>query len=390
MRDRVWLWIVVSSLAGAACSFGGGGGSGDKPDAAPDAAPPPCPFSYMDVCVNLDLATPLTIDASKTIDTATDAACATPPMVKADSPYCVLAGSSITISAGVTLRAVGTRPLVLAASGDITIAGIVDVSSTRADSTTSTPEVLGAGALVGAAACPDFMSDSVSLAEGGGGGAGGSFGAVGGGGGDGNHDSSSLRGYGGKAAVSIAMPTMALRAGCRGQRGGGNAPTATNGGAPGAPGGILYLATKRAILLTGGQLGANGAGGLGGAAQAGGGGGGSGGLIVLEAMGVTRTNSKIAANGGGGGEGGVLDTGVLIDGAAGQNGSIGTSPAPGGNSTTPPSKGGDGGARSRPTGEDGGFSDESGGGAGGSVGYIHILGATSAANSQESPTVVVN
>jgi hypothetical protein len=389
----VWSGINTSSLSvplvfllsalGAAC--GGGGGDEEMPDGPPaDAPPPPCELRYADVCVSLDLALDRTFAVSGEINTDTSTECAVYPQVSKTTPYCIIAGSTITVTAGVTLRATGARPLVLAATGNITIDGTIDVSSRRA---TRAPDALpeSIGAAGNSAMCSAFRRNVDSSVDGGAGGAGGTFGGTGGGGGDGNYDVINARAQGGLAPMNPdELPMTQLRSGCRAQNGGGSGPNATNGGRGGPGGGIVYLATKLGVVVNG-VIAANGGGGMGGGAQAGGGGGGSGGLIVLEGA-TIRRNGKLIANGGGGGEGGAIDVGEVI-GADGSDGVAASSPAPGGNSGLPPSAGGEGGFRNAPGGAAGTFSDDAGAGGGGGVGFIRIHGPTSAsASAVESPT----
>ena len=387
MRRSVWLGFVATSLLiSPSCSFSS---DSSTPDAMPDAMPPPCEFRDTTVCVNLEGAVERIFAVDGEINTDSGAECAQYPQVAKDSPYCIVAGSTISVAPAVVLRAVGTRPLVLAATGDISVEGTIDVSSRRASSAAAMDESLGAAAT--SKECGMFGRDSQGLVEGGGGGAGASFGAEGGQGGDGNYENDLMRAQGGLPNALIPMPMM-LRGGCRGQKGGGSSAIGTDGGAGGPPGGAVYLVSKKAISIKPtGRIAANGGGGLGGGVQAGGGGGGSGGLIVLEAPGVVR-NGTLSANGGGGGEGGVFDAGTAMPliGIAGADGAIGTSSAIGGNQTASPSRGGDGGARSRPAGEFGTFSDESGGAGGGGVGYIRIIGAAPASGAVESPVPMIS
>ena len=387
MRRSVRSGFITSSLTVfpfllTAC---GGGGDDPMPDAMePDAPPPPCEFRYADVCVSLDLAMDRVFAVSGEINTDTSTDCAVYPAVIKNAPYCIIAGASINVATGVTLRATGSRPLVLAATGNITIDGIVDVSSRRATrAPDSLPEYVGAAG--NSMMCTPFRRNVDSSVDGGAGGAGGTFGGTGGGGGDGNYDVINARSQGGLAPmIPDELPMTALRSGCRAQNGGGNGPAATNGGRGGPGAGIVYVVSKMGIVVNG-NIAANGGGGMGGGAQAGGGGGGSGGLIVLEAA-TIRRNGKLTANGGGGGEGGAIDVGEVI-GADGTDGAIAVTPAPGGNSTIPASKGGDGGYRNAPGGDAGTFSDDAGAGGGGGVGFIRIHGATSAsASAAESPT----
>ena len=95
------------------------------------ADPIPCEFQYRDVCLHLSYAVARRFSESITIDTSLDDDCARPPLVAEGSPYCIVAGTTLEIPADVTVRAIGTRPLVLLASQTITIDGTLDVSSSR-------------------------------------------------------------------------------------------------------------------------------------------------------------------------------------------------------------------------------------------------------------------
>jgi hypothetical protein len=388
MRISVWLGFLVTSFSlSTAC---GGGGEGDKPDAMPVALTLTCDTRYTSLCANLDTALERSFLVDGEINTDTSMDCAKFPFVAVDSPYCLILGSNINVAAGVTLRAVGSRPLVLLASGNISVDGTIDVSSRRA-TRDAVPVAESIGAAGNHSMCSAFRRQVDSSVDGGAGGAGGTFGGTGGGGGDGNYDIIPARAQGGLAPLEPDMfPEAALRGGCRAQNGGNAGPTATNGGRGGPGGGIVVLMAKLGIVVNG-AIAANGGGGMGGGAQAGGGGGGSGGLIILQGATVRRAG-KLTANGGGGGEGGAIDIGEVI-GADGSDGGINASPATGGNSNLPPSRGGDGGARGAPGGDAGTFSNDAGAGGGGAVGFIRVIGLTSAAGTAlESPaaTFVTN
>lgn len=202
-----------------------------------------------------------------------------------DPMACVIAATTITVRG--TLRAIGSRTLVLAASVAIEITGTVDVSSSRLLSVT------GPGA-IDANSGPDCGFVSATQ---GGGGPGGSFGGRGGNGGNGGSP------VGGGGDSILKNPTNRLRGGCRGGGGGGSLGTSGDGG-----GGVALIAPAIAITATG-TITASGGGGGGGIAMGiaagggGGGGGGSGGMIVLDGTLAAETGSTMYANGGGGGEG---------------------------------------------------------------------------------------
>ncbi|MBK7536578.1 MAG: hypothetical protein IPI49_14640 [Myxococcales bacterium] len=352
----------------------------------PDSEPPPlgdapCELRDRSICVHLvELADQSLPDG--VLDTDTSDLCAKPPLVPAAAPYCVIRAAALTVPAGVTVRAIGARPLVLVATGAVTINGTVDVSS-RHEVLPSTPKSTGAGG-GHATVCQAFRREAQPKASGGGGAGGGTFGGLGGNGGNGDSGSST--------PAEGALPTLTrdpqpttLRGGCPGGQGAG-VSTVTKGGTGGDGGGALYVASKLSITVNlGGQLAANGAGGLGGDLLSGGGGGGSGGLLVLDAPTVTR-GGRLTANGGGGGEGGSASAAGL----PGADGEISTAHADGGDSgALSTSAGGAGGARSPIDGEFGANSPTAaGGGAGGGTGFIRIYGATGPAGPVESPGVV--
>ena len=393
-RSRPGSFLALSLLSAplvfsGACSFPRPE-EGSQPDAMQAPLPLTCDGRYSDLCVNLDLASTRDFLRSTELDTDSSADCARFPFVAPASRYCVIIGSTITVAAGVTIRAIGSRPLVFFSPGAITIDGTIDVSSQRA--TRAIPpvaEIVGAGG--NSAMCSMFRRAVDSSVDGGGGGAGGAGGGTGGGGGDGNYDVLAARAQGGLAPMEPdAFPDGVLRGGCRGQNGGNAGPAATNGGTGGAGGGVVAVISSMDIVVNG-VIAANGAGGTGGGRQAGGGGGGSGGLIILRGTAVRRAG-QITANGGGGGEGGIISPIDATDviGADGADGAVAITRAPGGNDALPPSRGGEGGARGSAGGDIGSPSDESGGGGGGGGGFIQITGNTSAAGgSFESPAPII-
>jgi hypothetical protein len=98
---------------------------------------------------------------------------------------CIIVGTTITVPAGITVRATGPNPLVLIATQSITVNGGLDVSSRAGE------VAVGAGArtavdcaAVGIDGLPGRLVNNTNY-YGGGGGAGGSFGGLGGAGGAG-------------------------------------------------------------------------------------------------------------------------------------------------------------------------------------------------------------
>ncbi len=268
---------------------------------------------------------------------------------------CFVVGTSISVAA---TQVTGSKPLVLFATGAITVTGDLDVASHRGGTT-------GPGANTPCAAYTDNPLDSTS---GGGGGAGGTFRTAGGRGGEGNGANNS---EGSPVAVGTA-PTV-LRGGCPGQRGGHGA--GNNGGDPGAGGGAVYLVAGSSLTINSGvTINASGAGGDARVAPdaglfAGGGGGGSGGMIKLHAASFTVSGARLMANGGGGSSGADSDVAgadgfdastVLptFGGAAGANIFAGASGGTGFGTSTTSNNASDGN------------SNQGGGGGGGGGGFV--------------------
>jgi hypothetical protein len=267
---------------------------------------------------------------------------------------CVLVADDIVVTGAVHVT--GSRPLVLLAKHDLTIAasGSLDAGS----------RTTGNSAGAGHRTC--VVNEGTTSSGGSGGGAGGGFGGAGGAGGNG-YDTAS----GGAATAPLPVPDV-LVGGCDGSPGGGGASNAGLGG------GALYLIAGN-VLQVDGKVNAGGGGGRTGVALQGGGGGGSGGMIVLEARVVNASNDVTAH--GGGGTGGAGATGVTVPGAdsiaayigAGAPGSAGTQGSTG--MDTFGGKGGNGSTSTNPAGQIGEnktglFAGAAGGGGGGGAGYI--------------------
>jgi hypothetical protein len=371
MRQRTSVGLALLGALFAACGFrplpavshdaGVDVAGPDPEDAAPDAVHDSAPSvglcfgtGIVHVCLASPATSALMISKRAGIDTDDPTTCAA---ITSSDDYCVIAATAITIQA--TLRATGSRPLVLVASDSIAItaspAGVVDVASHRGAD-------MGAGAERGA--CSSGVA-ATSVDRVGGGGAGGSFiGSGGDGGASGNG------GVGGRSAAAVASVT-ALRGGCPGQDGAG-----AHGGVKGHGGGAVFLIAGNTIDMKG-TINASGGGGGGGdvgsADPSGGGGGGAGGMIGFDAP-TILAGGLVLASGGGGGQG-------SIDIAEGGPGADPDSPtaARGGTAGPGNSIGANGGNGSSNAvmadgvdGRDAQFSGVGGGGGGGGAGLVKV------------------
>lgn len=271
----------------------------------------------------------------------------------------VVSVRSLVVDKGVTLRAIGSRPLVLAVWHSATINGKINVSSTH--NPTLGTFSLGAGTNPGACASVAPTAGQESNVQGGGGGGGG-FGGDGGDGGVGDYINAAK----GDKGSAVAAPTV-VRGGCAGAKGG----VATGG--EGGPGGGAVQLTARLMITLSGVMHAGGAGGEGGGpgSQSGGGGGGSGGYLGLEAPAVVLTSTAVLAANGGGGGGGAAD---LVFGYSGANGPASAAGAAGGagGASGKGGAGGVGGHKGALAGGTGKDSMDGAGGGGGGAGHLVI------------------
>ncbi|HWO23835.1 MAG TPA: hypothetical protein VNO30_34070 [Kofleriaceae bacterium] len=297
-----------------------------------------------------------------TIDTSADTAC--DEIVRLNGiEVCAITGTSVDVAVTSLVRGVGSRPIVIVASGSISIAGTLDVGSQR-------------GGRAGAGAQGETCAGLEAARGddgGGGGGAGGSYFGAGGDGGTGDLNSNGLPpGVGLGGIHAPAFTPTAVRAGCRGGNGGNGGSGSTSGGG-GRGGGALYMIAGAEIRISGRVM-SYGAGGAGATVQGGAGGGGSGGLIGLDAPSV-NISGFLAANGGGGGEGAGLDSGV-----SGEDGTIDASRAAGGialmndGGSNDGGNGGKGSGGTELSGDKGGDNNGGAGGGGGGAGLIYVKG----------------
>lgn len=275
-----------------------------------------------------------------------------------DGSIDVLLVRNFSLSAGATLWVTGTRPFGIAATGNVTIDGVLDLSAGRAGARTATACATSTGG--------NGTDDSGGATGAGGGGFQGNGGA--GGKGDNNSDPN-VGPPGGAAGVAAQSRPKGLLGGCVGGVGGkGGATTAGQGG---AGGGAVVIATAKTLTVSGAIDVGGGGGGGGVAPNGGGGGGGSGGMILLECKALSLTAAgAIVANGGGGGEG----AGGLRDGNAGNRGTRTSEPALGGtDGAVNGAAGGNGGAGANNNGAAPAVvASGGGGGGGGGTGFIAI------------------
>ena len=249
------------------------------------------PQGLMRVCFDAEPTVPIMFDANEILMTDTDTRCTTyhQSMDPADD-VCLVMGTSILVNSGVTLHALGTRPLVLYATTVIEVRGTIDVSSQR-------PNYLHPA---GSRSCQEQTVINA------GGGAGGTYGTRGGDGGGGNSDTM----HGDGAIAAVVTPLKRVHGGCNGMDGSpGDGAGPSKGG---IGGGAVYMIASTIVVL--GTINASGSGGQSTGIFTGGGGGGSGGLIGCDASSVVLDNGTIIANGGAGASGGEKAVGGAVSG----------------------------------------------------------------------------
>lgn len=341
---------------------------------------------------DLTIATAVTITTSGTpasnLTLPTGVSLAVVPQDGGGSDLVVLRVRTLSISGPGSLRATGTRPLVILAE-TATIGGWVDVAASGA-----TP---GAGAAVSGGGVGGNGTHEGNFADGGGGGA--SFGGDGADGGDASCNTGcgpSQTAQGGARGDRYGTaPLTTLEGGSPGGR--SYFPTASTScpmGNPGAGGGAIQIYARTAITIAAGSgIAAGGGGGAGGDRcdtpfnWLAGHGGGSGGAIYLQAP-IIQSAGLLLANGGGGGGGAGQDG----DGGNGDNAGRTTATARGGTgSGAYGAEGGDGATDVGPADRGGDGPDEgNGGGGGGGVGRIHVRSRTAPTLGQTSPPPAIS
>jgi len=303
---------------------------------------------------------------------------------------------ALNVRASATLRVVGDKPLIVAAWGEINVAGTIDAGSKLTTLDPGSGLALVTTTSVGAGADPTSCNANRATAggdgnSGSGGGGGGGFRGAGGAGGRGDTGGPIAAGM---AGTALAAAPSIVRGGCggaiSGRAGSGAiAPSTAQTQSPAGPGGgAIQLSARGTITITGAIV-AGGAGG--GPAQrgsaCGGGGAGSGGFIGLDAPTMTITNATLAANGGGGGSSSRFT--IAERGHEGQNGLPSATPALGGavdNSCALQAPSGSAGSTLAGGGVPSTTTCDCGGaGGGGGAGFILTWGAVSSPGSTISP-----
>jgi hypothetical protein len=272
-----------------------------------------------------------------------------------------------TLEVQQTLKVSGTASLAIVVDGDVTIAGLIDVS---ADGTTSGP-----GRIVGGACAGGKSQNS------GGGGGGGRFDdGASGGSGNGNPG-----GLGGTSQRDLDL--VPLVGGCAG----GGWGTITVPGVPGGGGGgAIQIVSRTSISIRGtGRIDASGGGGgSGGTAMTIGStpgtGGGAGGAVLLEAPQIVLDGAGVAISTKGGGGGGATPEGAARPGS---DGGTDAAPAAGGAYLMGFASGGLGGTAQATPDRGGNDADAPGAGGGGAVGEARFNTTAGVINPQNGASI---
>lgn len=233
--------------------------------------------------------------------------------------------TTVTIAANATVkfaRNATNTPVTVLASGNVTIAGLIDISGAAGGAvrfnstiTASNGGAGGPGGFDGGSGAAALVSTIGGSGLGPGGGTG-SNGQGGGGGGGAGHLMAGVAGAGtgagGGGATYGAASLLPLVGGSGG--GGGGAVAPHSGGGGGGGGGALVIASSGTISLTGQILCQGGAGATAIAPGVSASGGGSGGAVRLIASAITGTNGMVNVAGGLGGAG----QGIGGNGSAGR------------------------------------------------------------------------
>lgn len=235
--------------------------------------------------------------------------------------------TTVTIPAGVTVTVSGNQPLVIKATGTVSINGVIDASGTNGGDgvTFSTFGTGGTGRGGGANGGNGSYSSSagpLAGAVGAGTGPGAAGGGWSGGGGGGHVAVGGSSGGGGGAGGMLygTADLMTLTFGSGGGGGSGGLNCGAGGG--GGGGGGIWISAQTIAVGAAGAIRANGgAGGSDGTGNCGGGGGGSGGSIRLS-TGSLSVNGSVTAQGGAGGASAIAGSPYFGVGGTGSAGRI--------------------------------------------------------------------
>jgi hypothetical protein len=363
------------------CGFSVGGSATTDAPGVTDGGPDGPPVTDDDATVELDASLCYGTGFGRTCLTAAPTAARIladgtfntdgPGCTQVTNDLCIVTATDLSIANGTTVRAIGSRPLVLVATGTLNINGTIGASSLAT-------QPAGAGSSTSPCATPAAATNDTGGAAGA---AGGSFGGAGGSGGTGDINETGLpAGPAAGQGAAVAMVPTTIRAGCTGGSGGVGVGL---GGAGGRGGGAIYFIGGTSIMLAStARVFAVGEGGRGANNLGGGGGGGSGGLLGFDAP-MISFSGLVIANGGGGGEG--AGVGTFTNGDAGGDGTATGARAPGGVSGTNGGNGGDSSGGGSLDGIGGEAVNEGGGGGGGGAGVIYIKGTFIAGGATISP-----
>lgn len=326
--------------------------------------------SEMNGTADVDLAGTMPTATIRTIDTSACTGNLAGGPLRVVGDHCVYAVRSLRVRPGAVLAALGTRPLIVLATGDITVdaGGSVFASAYTLQRREGEPAAPIAGRFFFAGPGASMLGaggNGVAVDPRDSGGGGGGFCTNGGAGGNGVQSSvTATGGTGGSVSVPSDIASRTLRGGAPG----GNGNTGRGGGG----GGAVQLSARGRLTVSGFVVATGGAG-EGGPAGRSGGGGGSGGMILVEGTELVLNPGSLVVRGGGGGGAGCSQTGASAEGTHGENGISGTAGGTGGECSSE-NEGGDGGSASSATAAAAGAGapNVNGGGGGGGAGCVSI------------------
>lgn len=252
--------------------------------------------------------------------------------------------TTVTIPAGVTVKASGSVPLVILATGAVAINGTLDVSGDQGGDgvTFGSGGIAGSGVAGGANGGAGIYASNSGPLDGspgsgpGGGGLG--SGWSGGGGGGYGTAGAAASGAGGAAGPAYGTADLSSLLGGSGGGGGSGGFGCGSGGGGGGGGVVRVMGTSISVGAAGSILANGGGGGSDGTGNCGGGGGGSGGAVWLQSPTVT-IDGTVSATGGAGGASAVAGTPYFGAGGGGGNGRVRVDGAVAGSGTVTPTSG---------------------------------------------------